>query len=135
MSEWPLHITLADVFAINRQSSHIDELLSSKFSHHPSVKTTAIQDSILGTTHVVLLDKTPELLSLHTEVIVLLEENGAIFNTPEFNKAGFIPHSTIQQSERLNSGDEIEINSLSLIDMYPDNDWQERKILSTFSFS
>ncbi|MBI3889802.1 2'-5' RNA ligase family protein [Candidatus Saccharibacteria bacterium] len=135
MSEWPLHATLADVFAINRRSSHIDEILASKFSHHPSVKTTAMQGSILGTTHVVLLNKTPELLSLHAEVITILEESDAIFNTPEFNKAGFIPHSTIQQNERVNIGDVLEINSLSLVDMFPDDDWQQRKVLSTFNFS
>lgn len=135
MSEWPLHTTLADVFAINRQNSHIDELLTSKFSQYPTVKTTALQDSTLGATQVVLLDKTQELLSLHNNVVALLEENGAVFNTPGFNKEGFISHSTIQQNGRLNIGEEIVIDSLSLIDMFPGDDWQQRKVLSTFNFS
>jgi hypothetical protein len=135
MSEWPLHTTLADVFAIDRRDSHIDELLASKLLQYPSVKTIALQDSTLGTTQVVLLNKTQGLLNLHTDVVALLEENGAVFNTPEFNKEGFIPHSTIQQNERLNVGEEIVVDTLSLIDMFPSDDWQQRKVLSTFNFS
>lgn len=72
MTEWPLHTTLADVFAINRQTSHIDELFISKYSQYPPVKTTALQDSILGTTQVVLLDKTQELFRLHSGMVALL---------------------------------------------------------------
>lgn len=135
MSEWPLHTTLADVFAINRQNSNIDKLLNSKSSQYLSVRTTAIADSTLGTTQVVLLDKTQELLNLHNDVVALLEENGAVFNTHEFNKEGFIPHSTIQQTQRLNVGEEIVINTLSLVDMFPDDDWQQRKVLSAFNLS
>ena len=134
MSQWPLHTTLADVFAINRQDSRIDERLARQFSHYAPVKTTALQDSTLGTTHVVLLDKTPALVRLHNDVITLLEENGALFNTPEFNKESFIPHSTIQQDGRLRAGDEVVIDSLSLIDMFPESNWQQRNILRTFTF-
>ncbi len=135
MSEWPLHTTLADVFAINRHDSNIDKLFNSKSSQYLSVRSTAIEDSTLGTTQVVLLDKTQELLSLHNDVVALLEENGAVFNTPEFNKEGFIPHSTIQQTQRLNVGEEVIINTLSLVDMFPGDDWQQRKVLATFNWS
>ncbi|RYF29002.1 MAG: hypothetical protein EOO17_03240 [Chloroflexi bacterium] len=135
MSEWPLHTTLADVFAIDPQGADFERLLASKFIGYPPVRTAATADSILGTTRVVLLDKTKELLNLHDNVINLLEQNGAVFNTPEFNKEGFIPHSTIQNSERLDIGQKVIIDSLSLIDMFPDGDWQQRKVLFTFCMS
>lgn len=74
MSEWPLHTTLADVFAVDRELTNIDTLLAQKLSQYLPVKTTALQDSTLGTTPVVLLDKTQELLQLHTNVVALLEK-------------------------------------------------------------
>ncbi|RZM24228.1 MAG: hypothetical protein EOO88_23535 [Pedobacter sp.] len=135
MSEWPLHTTLADVFAIDRQGADFERLLASKLMGYLPVRTVAAADSILGTTRVVLLDKTKELLNLHGDVITLLEQNGAVFNTPEFNKEGFIPHSTIQNSERLDIGQKVIIDSHSLIDMFPDGDWQQRKVLFTFNLS
>lgn len=135
MSEWPLHTTLADVFAIDRQGSKIDDYLELKLSKIQPVKTIAAEDSTLGTTRVVLLEKTQELLQLHADVVSLLQQYGAVFNTPEFNNEGFIPHSTIQQSERLHSGDEIVIHTLSLVDMFPGKDWQQRKVLETFSLA
>ena len=48
MSEWPLHTTLADVFAIDRQVCRIDELFASKLLRSSSVETAAIRESVLG---------------------------------------------------------------------------------------
>ena len=129
---WPLHVTLADVFAIDWQSTNVDTKLSAMLSGIKTAATTALSDSILGTTPVALLDKTPEILKLHSDIISLLEENCAVFNDPGFTKEGFIPHYTIQDSEKMNIGDAININSVTLIDMFPDNDWRQRRVIRTF---
>ena len=135
MSDWLLHTTLADVFAINRHKTGIDKKLAMLLAQIEPVETTAMDDSMLGTTQVVLLDKTPPLVKLHTDIVSLLEENNATFNNPEFTRSGFLPHSTIQKSGRLYAGDKITIDSLSLVDMFPDSDWEQRRVLATFKMN
>lgn len=118
MSDWPLHVTLADVFAVDRHDSTIDSKLTALLSEINIVKTKAMNDGTLGTTPVVLLEKTAQLQQLHSRLIELLKENGADFNNPEFTNDGFIPHSTIQKNGRLKVGEYINIDSLSLVDMF-----------------
>lgn len=132
MSDWLLHTTLADVFAINRRETDIDKKLAMLLAQTDHAETSAVDEGILGTTRVMLLDKTPPLIRLHTDIVSLLEENGATFNNPEFTRNGFIPHSTIQKSGQLHAGDKITINSLSLVDMFPNGDWEQRRIIATF---
>jgi hypothetical protein len=134
MTDWPLHTTLADVFAIDRHETNIDAKLSALASRADVVNVVATDESALGVTPVVLLEKTSSLQQLHDSIVSLLEQSGAVFNNPEFTRDGFLPHSTIQSSGRLQIGDEIRIDSISLIDMFPNNDWQQRKVLATFNF-
>ena len=131
MADWPLHITLADVFAINLEAA-IEQKLASLIGSTPSITLSASGDSILGATKVVLIEKNDELQNLHNHIVALLELKGAMFNIPEFTRSGFLPHSTIQKSGRLHEGDTIDISSVSLIDMFPDENWQRRKVLTNF---
>lgn len=135
MNHWPLHITLADVFAIDLEQSAIIkdlEMLSGKLA---PVTLNAENESILGETPVVLLSKSPDLLQLHEDIVSFIEAGSAVFNNPEFTRAGFIGHSTIQNEQRLKIDEVITIDSLSLVDMFPEGDWQRRKVLATFPLS
>lgn len=132
MSEWPLHVTIADVFAINRDLTKIEHKIKKYLSSQLAPVTTVNKEATLGTTDVVLLDKNQRLISLHTGLVDLLKTNDAIFNSPDFNREGFLPHCTIQKTGKLQKGDKVTINSLSLVDMFPNNNWQQRKILNTF---
>ena len=131
MSNWPLHVTLADTFAMDGNKADIAAKLAELIADIDSARTTALKDTVLGTTPVVLLDKTIELQQLHETLANVLEKNGVVFNHPEFIHDGFLPHSTIQGNERLRPGDKILIDNLSLIDMFPSGDWQQRKVLAT----
>lgn len=132
MSSWPLHITVADVFAIDRVKSNVDTALQNLCEQRESVAVTGTEESVLGTTPVTLISTTPKLLELHSDIVTLLEKCGATFNTPAYNKEGFIPHSSIQGDAKMTIGEEITINSLSLIDMFPESDWEQRRVLATF---
>ncbi len=132
MADWPLHITLADVFAIDRTANNIDTKLKELLSTQPPVTVIAMQEAVLGTAEVVLLRNDKSILNLHEGIVRLLKANSATFNTPEFTLSGFLPHSTIQSSGRLHEGDGAIIDSITLIDMFPDEDWQRRKVLNTF---
>lgn len=133
MDEWPLHMTLADVFAINLSSQFYDNLasfllLANCFSTEAGVKTN-IGDK---ETNVTLIKNTDELQLLHNSLIDLLENHGAVFNSQQFNREGFLPHATLQQSRQIESGKRITIDELSLIDLFVDEDWTQRKILKSF---
>jgi 2'-5' RNA ligase len=132
MTDWPLHITLADVFAIDRDNTNIDTKISEALLNQPVFTITARKQTKLGNTDVVLIEKTNELTKLHTLLIDLLESNGAVFNTPTFTRNGFLPHCTIQKSARLQQGEIHEASEVAVIDMFPNGDWKRRKVFNTF---
>lgn len=71
-------------------------------------------------------------MKLYNQIHQFLLRSGAVFNQPEFEGEGYIPHSTIQQHARLNAGDSVRISSLTILDMFPNNDGYQRKIGPTF---
>lgn len=73
MEDWPLHITLADVFAINLRGTHIEEKLATFFSNQDRMQVSAGEEATLGTAEVVLIEPTNELAKLHTSIIDLLK--------------------------------------------------------------
>ena len=83
-----------------------------------------------GQVHVALLRKTDGLVSLHYDVVELLEQGGLRLNDPQFAKDSFLPHSTVQSYKRLNKGDEVIFSALSIVDFFPDKDPYQRKILA-----
>ena len=130
MSDWPLHITFADVFAIDRHGVGIDEKIEKALRDQSHILIEPKQETKLGDTNVVLVQRSDELLRLHMSLVGLLEQNGAIFSTPAFTRDGFLPHCTIQKSGTLQK--RTKITELSLVDMFVNNDWKQRKILATF---
>ena len=132
MSTWPLHITLADVFAFDLNKTTLNSL-AKLLLHQQSISITAGKETMLGKTNVVLIRKTKALIEIHSHIIKLLESNGASFNNAEFTRSGFKPHVTIQQANQLYTGDKRTITTVSLIDMFPDNDWQKRRVLQNFT--
>jgi len=133
MTDWPLHVTLANVVEIERAKTDIDRKLKELFAVQPVVTTIAGEDASFGTTRVVLLEPNDGLISLHNRLIDLLEANGAVFNSPEYMRAGFVPHCTVQKSGRLHEGDRVTIDKITLVDMFPDQNWQRRKVLNIFT--
>ncbi len=136
-SAWPLHMTLADVFAIELDKTGIVDALRSLLSTVHTVQVRAVEDSVLGEqkTPVTIFDRSKDLEELHVKLIDLLEAHGASFNTPEFVRDGFLPHATVQASGRVSVGDALTIRSVSLVDMFPDGDWQRRRVLATFELA
>lgn len=108
--------------------------LTEFLSSHAQAISVAEDDQFFGENgqvQVVLLKKTDTLVKLHYDVIELLEQGGWRPNAPQFAKEGFLPHSTVQSHGRLNKGDVVTFNALSLIDMFPNSDPYQRKVLAT----
>lgn len=130
MRDWPLHITLADVFAITLTDELMSEL-ARYIERCESARSHITSEGLLGETAVWLLDPTPSLIAMHRDIVAILEKHGAVFNSPHFVNNGYIPHITKQLSGEMKLGDAIQVNVISLVDMFPGNDWQTRKILAT----
>ncbi len=134
MTDWPLHVTLADVFAVEL-ASDLEAHLTKVFLEQAVITVSAGEDATLGTADVVLINKSDKLQALHDQLIDLLESEGAVFNSPQYTRGGFLPHSTIQKSGRMNKYDEFDVRMISLVDMFVRGDWQQRKVLANFTLS
>lgn len=132
---WPLHVTLADVFAMEWPINMLCDKLEKFASLQPTFSTTALGDAFFGTDkdiRVVLVDKTKELSDLHMRLVQLLEGGNVTFNNPQYTLGGFLPHSTVQPNTRLHKSDIVPLNALTIIDMFPSEDPYRRKIIKTF---
>jgi hypothetical protein len=133
-TNWPLHSTLVDVFAIDWDAPTLIKKLEELLADHAQARSVAEEDELFGPekqTRVVLLQKTSDLVKLHLDLVAMLEEGRLKPNDPQFIREGFLPHSTVQKHARLNKGDQVTFDTLSLIDMFPDGDPSQRKILKT----
>lgn len=131
MNDWPLHVTLADVFAAEINDT-LETGLRNLLANIQPVSAEVGDDTILGITKVALIKNSEPLQNLHEAIVSLLQGHGATFNTPEFNYGGFLPHVTIQTNGRVVPGEIIRIASVSLIDMFPNGDWKNRSVMATF---
>ncbi len=137
MKDWPLHITVADVFAVNGNSTQLLESLRERLSTVRPVRSKVIGEDWFGddkSVHVMLLDNSSEFQRLHDEIVGELEDFGVKFNNPEFTEDGFKPHSTVRKDGKLEIGANLTIDSITLIDMFPNDDFKKRKVLGTIKF-
>lgn len=137
-SNWPLHITIADTFAIDLDATNFLDKLSTHLAKQRAITTVAGDDDYFGAqkqTQVTLLGTNRELLDLHYLVVALLKSASAVFNEPHFTGAGYKPHATVQRHARLHKGDSVRIGELSLIDMFPGSDPYLRKVIKTIRLS
>jgi len=133
-SNWPLHSTIADTFAINWDVLKMVDKLTELLKDHEQATSEAEDERFFGDNgqvQVALIKKTDDLVKLHYDVIELLEQGGWKPNNPQFAKEGFLPHSTVQPQGRLSKGGKVTFNSLSIIDFFPGEDPYQRKLVAT----
>ncbi len=137
-NKWPLHITIADTFAIDWDINELIEKLTELSKSLQPVSCVASHDEYFGPeqkTQVTILDKSKELNALHYEVIGLLKKAGVKFNDSQYTESGFRAHSTVQPHARINIGEMVIIKNLAMVDMFPNKDPYQRKILKLFKLS
>jgi len=136
-SNWPLHVTLADTFAIDSIQGEFISQLSKSVECGPiniqGERTTyfGIENEI----KVMLLHPSKELINLHYSIANFLLGNGAIFNDPQYTKSGYIGHVTKQKSQHFNVNESRELKTLALIDMFPGGDPYSRKVIKIINMN
>lgn len=79
------------------------------------------------------MERTPELVSFHSELHDMLATAGGVFERPDYVAEGYRPHVTVQRHRWLRPGDTIDIDAVSIIDMSFDNAQKHRKVLATYA--
>lgn len=134
IENWPVHITLADIFAIDGKPEEVLEDLSSQMASIRTVKSQAVGDDWFGedrSIHVQLLEITFGLQQLHESILKVLENFNAKFNNPQYIKEGFKPHLTIQKDGEVERKTIFTIDTVTLIDMFPSKNPYKRRVLGT----
>jgi 2'-5' RNA ligase len=133
-TDFPLHVTLAGVFKIDQEGSWLaKELVDILAGQKAFSVTTDIKDMFGPNKDVAVMKivKTPELMDLYSKIHNWLLASGAIYNEPEYQGAGYLPHSTFQKSDLLKEGEIKHIKSISIIDLFPNGDGYQRKVFKT----
>lgn len=129
--EAPLHATLAGVFAISFPGVEIAGLLEKCVDYFERFTVTGGPTEQWGSIKVTTLNYSEKFEELYLAVQNTMSRHGAVFNEPQYLRAGFKPHVTQQKAGRLESGHSKDIASVSLVDMFPGSDAYRRRILKT----
>lgn len=134
MEDWPLHVTLAGTFSIEGEPADLIKDLGHVLASLPIARAKVVDEAWFGkdeNIHVMLLDRTKDLQDLHEKILEVLENHHVQFNSPEYAGKNFRPHATVQKSAQLKVGDVVTFDSVTLIDMFPDKNPYQRRVLGT----
>lgn len=135
---WPMHVTILDTFKTDWQPDMLCSRLSSVAKTIAPFDTIPTEKAMLGedkTIPVRLLQREGAMLALHNRLMSLVDEGLFIFNTPQFVGEGFLPHATDQEDYQVKIGTSYRLDNISLVDMFPDNDYTRRRVIGTFNFN
>lgn len=131
--DWPLHLTLAGVHAFEWNSQKLMDNFALLAKNLKPFTVKSLYQGNLGSddnpTKVTFIEKSSELMKLHEQIIKFLESNKGVFNNSEWSYEGYIPHSTVQNNSEVLGGDELSVNNLAVVDMYPNHDGHRRKVV------
>lgn len=137
-TDFPLHVTLAGVFKIDKPGMRIVDEMQKVLSHQSPFIIEGDEQDMFGPNRdipVMRIKKSSELLQLYTLVHDRLVTLGAIYNSPAYQGSGYIAHSTFQKSGKLAKGEKRQLSSVSIIDLLPNGDGYQRKIFKTIELS
>lgn len=138
IGDWPLHVTLADIFTIESSADYLLRDLRRQLATAHTCQSDVTGDAWFGkdkNIHVKLLQQTSALQQLHETILSILSRHGAVFNNQQHIREGFTPHSTVHKNEYLTHGETVTFDSVTLIDLFPEQNPHRRRVLGTVYFS
>lgn len=116
-SNIPLHLTHVDSFEVDLNVSQLAAKLEKALLSQKKFKLKAASDALLGPDKdipVTMLELTPELISLHTVIMDMLETENTRLKNPQFHRDGYGPHVSIYGTRRIFTGEEVFIRDVSI---------------------
>lgn len=133
-SDWPSHVTIVSNFVVDWENTALFEKLASLLAKHKATRVTAGGDEYFGAQKqikVTILNMNYELVSLHKDIVSLLKSVGAVFDEPEYLDDGYKAHITVTKNSHIKRGDKVNIDAITIVDMFPHGDIGQRKLLRT----
>lgn len=133
-TDFPLHVTLAGVFAVDKSGQQLFVELNNFLARRTTLEIEADQKAMFGPNQdvaVMKIKKTADLMALYLAVHLWLEDTKATYTTPQYEGEGYLPHSTFQNTGSLKPGEKRLLKSISLVDLFPNNNGYQRKIFGT----
>ncbi len=134
-TRWPLHVTLLPNFTIIQPLKKLINELESYSQQAEPFEIMADGEALFGPgrdIRVSLIRPSESIRIVHKNLLNITVALGGEYDEPRYIGQGFRPHATIQAEYRVTEGQPILLNSFTLVDMYPNEDIERRKILKTF---
>jgi 2'-5' RNA ligase len=131
--EWPLHVTLVQVFATGATPAEIGRCLAEVADGAPAITVVAGDDEDFGPSRsipVTVIEPSPALDALHSGCLAALETFAPVYENPEYMAAGYRPHVTVKRHGRVTAGDVVELRQIALVDMEPGQRDGGREVLA-----
>ncbi|AKM80938.1 TPA: hypothetical protein DDX46_04540 [Candidatus Saccharibacteria bacterium] len=135
---YPLHITIVPSFQLERMDDTLLGKIKQLCSNLKTFSLTAGEDEFFGPNrevHVTTMIMNDELQELHTSLVSILSDAHAIFDEPQYILENYRAHATVQEAVRLNKGDSVVFDDITIIDKLPNGSPTKRKLLKTLNFS
>jgi len=137
-TDFPLHITLAGVFAVDLEGAELAQALADSLRDQHAIRVTSHQKDWFGPNKdvgVMKIIMSQNLMNLYNTIHNGLLSLGAVFNEPQYEGEGYLAHATDQKSAVLKPQEHVVIDSIALVDLFPNNDGYQRKIFKTITLS
>lgn len=134
-TEWPPHVTLLANFTIDQP---VDALVSELASYAQQTEPFEIRvegEALFGPNQdvpVLLMQTTADIQKVHEDLADLTGVLGAKYDDPQYMRVGYRPHMTIKAKTQTGVQQAMTLDSLTLIDMYPDGDITRRRVIKSF---
>src|SRR5690606_13528217 len=118
-------LTFAGVFAVDKTGKELAVEMTKLLANKNIVEVKASKKAMFGPQKniaVMKIEKTRDLMNLYNLIYGWLESIGASYNSPEYQGGGYVPHVTFQKSGSLKTGERRVLQSVSLIDLFPNRD-------------
>jgi 2'-5' RNA ligase len=136
-TKWPLHVTLLANFTITKHLEDLRAALKSYSQNCESFNIVAHGETLFGPKQnigVSLIQPNDDIKQMHAALSEIASNFGAVFDEPAFMGEGFRPHATIQINSRLTNNQTVSLTDFTLVDMYPNEDINRRRIIETYTF-
>ena len=135
-NEWPLHVTLLPNFTLRKSLEELESKIEEVALNTPSFEIEPQDRAVFGPNQdvpVMLIKPSDDLIGLHNNLIKVLDEVVATYDTPQYIADGYRPHATIQENGQVKVVQTYKVDNISLVDMFPGNDINRRAVIRTYS--
>jgi len=137
-SDWPLHITLVGNFLLDKTEGELIVRLGNTAVNIESIDVRIGDDTLFGPSEdipVSLVEESTEIMNLQRQLVDSLSALDPKYYTPEIVLDRYRPHVTIQKSARLNKGQSVNVNNMTLVGLSLNGDPNKRRVIKTFNFN